>query len=97
MRLAQHLAVFNTCSTALAPCGHVVGIHVLQVPYLVMIGIVTDGTERAVALALLLGRCRLPGIDGLLCRLVEHADIPQFGGLTAIENVFVDALLVLPI
>lgn len=97
MRLAQHLAVLNTRGTTLAPSRHVVGIHVLQVPYTGMVLVVTDSTEWAVALTLLLGRCRLPGIDGLLCRLVEHTDIQQFGVLTAIEDILVDALLLLHI
>ena len=97
MRLAQHLAVLDVRAAALAPRRDVVGIHFLQFPNLGVVGIVTDGAEGAVALALGLGCSRLLGIDGLLRGLVEHAYIQQPRVLTAIEDVFVDASFVLDV
>ena len=53
MRLAEHLAVLDIRSATLAPSRHMVCIYVLQIPYLRVVGIVADGAERTVALALL--------------------------------------------
>ena len=53
-----------------------VGIHVLQIPNLSVIGIVTNGTKRTIGfITFLFCRCRLLGIDCLFRRLVEYAYI----------------------
>ena len=52
MRLAQHLAVINIRAAALAPCCHMVGIHFIQFPYTLTVGIMTDGAVGAVTHAL---------------------------------------------
>ena len=67
MWLAEHLTVLNSGLTALAPCCHMVCVHVLQCPYLCLVGIVANGTIRTVALAFFLGFLRLLVIDNALC------------------------------
>lgn len=47
-----------------------VGIHLVQLPYLVRIGIMTYGTERAVRVSGGFRLFGLAGIYGSLCRLV---------------------------
>lgn len=97
VRLAEHLAVVNIGSAALAPGGHMVGVHVLKVPDSGVIGIMTDSAEGAVGLSLLLRCCRLLRIDGFLRGLIEDADVQQFRVLTTVQDVLVDALLFLHI
>lgn len=51
VRFAQHLAVGNAGSAALAPCGHMVSIHLLEFPYFGAGGIMTESAQRTVGLA----------------------------------------------
>jgi hypothetical protein len=52
MRLAKHLAVLLICRAALAPCRNVIGVHLVQFPYLFLDLInVTHRAVRAVAYA----------------------------------------------
>ena len=45
---AQHLAVHKCCCAALAPGCYMVGIHFRKGPYFILVGIVTNGTKRAI-------------------------------------------------
>ena len=60
---AQHLAVGNAGSATFAPCGHMVGIHLLEFPYFGAGGIMTESAQRTVGLASSLCRGSLPVIN----------------------------------
>ena len=87
MCLAQHLAVFYICAAALAPCGHMVGIHFFQFPNAAGILVVANGAVGAIANAL--GLCLI----GLLLIhfahgwLVEQTDIQELCILTATKHI----------
>ena len=94
VRLAEHLAVFYRCSAAVAPCCHVVGIHVLLVPYLRVVGIVTDCTKRAVGDSF--GSCgkSLLFVNGSFGCLVEYANVKQFFVGASAQHIFENAFAV---
>ena len=46
--LAQHLAVFDICPAALAPCSYMVSVHFLEFINLGLIGIVPNSTKRTI-------------------------------------------------
>ena len=51
VRLAEHLAVLDVGSAALAPRRHVVGVHFREFPHAGGVSVVTEGTELAVGCA----------------------------------------------
>ena len=51
MALAEHLAVGDVGWTFLAPCCHVVGVHLVEFPNAGLVGIVAHGAIRAVAMS----------------------------------------------
>ncbi len=52
-----------------------VGIHVFQVPYLSMIGIVANGAKWAITFTLFSGYCSLLSIDSFFRRFVKYTYI----------------------
>ena len=91
MRFAQHLAVLYICTSALAPCCHMVGIHFLQFPNALTVGIVADGAVGAVACAFCFSLVSLLLIDLAHRGLVEQANIQQFCFLTVTQHIFKDS------
>ena len=91
MCLAQHLAVLNICTTALAPSRHMVGIHFLQLPNALTVGIMADGAVWTVACSLGFGLVGLPLINLAHGGLVEQPDIQQLCFLTATKHILKDA------
>ena len=51
VRLAEHLAVLDVGSAALAPRRHVVGVHFREFPHAGGVSVVAEGAERAVGCA----------------------------------------------
>ena len=51
VRLAEHLAVLDVGSAALAPCRHVVGVHFREFPHSGGVSVVAEGAELAVGCA----------------------------------------------
>ena len=93
--LAEHLAVLDVGSAALAPRRHVVGVHFREFPHAGGVSVVAEGAEQAVGCALCLRLLRLAGIDRALRGLVEHAHVQERRVLFAAEQVHVHAPAVL--
>lgn len=71
-----------------------VGVHLLEVPDLGLVAVVADGAVGAVRDALGLRGLGLLGVGGLLGRLVEDADVQEFGLGLAAQQELPDARLV---
>ena len=74
---AKHLAVAFCSSSIFAPSLHVVGFHLRQSPYLVLVGIMPDSTQRTVANMILTCLCRLAAVHSPLSVLIKHAHIQK--------------------
>ena len=48
VRFAEHLAVADVRCAAFAPRRYMVGIHFIILPYTLCVGVMSDGTQRAV-------------------------------------------------
>lgn len=79
VRLAEHLAVRGDGLATLAPRRDVVCVHVDEGPDLVLVGVLTESTQRAVRLTGLLrslGLCRIGRLAGCC---IEHANVEKLG------------------
>ena len=94
MGFAEHLAVVFVGNTALAPCGHVVSIHLGFFVDTLRICIITNSTQRAVRDPLVFRLLGLTAIYDLDSLLVEHSDIKQARVLLAAQNILEDTPLV---
>ena len=83
---AEHLAVLDRGSPALAPRRNVVGVHLVELVDPALVGVVTHSTQRAVGRALGLRYARLLIVDGLLGGIVKHAHFKELRLLLAAED-----------
>ena len=77
MRLAEHLAVIFAGRASLAPCGHVVGVHLVQFVDTVLVRPVALGAKRAVGHTLSFGVFRLFLVYFTFCPLIKDAHIQE--------------------
>lgn len=88
VRLTEHLTVSYICSASLAPCSHMISIHISKPPYLVFVGFMPHSTVRTVRDSLFFCFYSLLSIDSFLRCFVEYTDFEEFCVSRTTEDIF---------
>ena len=91
---AEHLAVHGRTVATFAPRGDMVGIHLVELVDPTLVGVVANGAQRAVGLALGLRLLRLLVVRDPLGFLVEHPHGQQLLVGRAAQEVFEDSFAI---
>ena len=90
----EQLAVLGRAVAALAPRGHMVGVHLVELVDSTLVGVLADGAQWAVRLALGLRIQRLLVVRDPLGFLVEHPHGQQLLVSGAAQEVFEDSFAI---